>query len=145
MQQKQGQAIRPTQQGREKIREMHWMMCEMVKVFAAECDNDFERTWTMIADFAKLHQNQKAATLFELVWVDYQNAIGLCEPGQAGDAAASSGPSGPGDSGADAASDEPGVPHRAAQVGGGCVREASPHDPAGHEPVEREPAPVTTI
>lgn len=81
---RQGQAIRPTEQGRAKIREMHWMMCEMVKVFAAECENDFDRTWNAIADFAKLHQNTKAATLFELVWVDYQNAIGVCESGPSG-------------------------------------------------------------
>lgn len=98
---KQGQAIRPTEAGRAKIREMHWMMCEMVKVFAAECDNDFERTWNAIAEFAKLHQNTKAATLFELVWADYLNAIGLCEPGHSEGAAEDRPAAGPGDRGAE--------------------------------------------
>jgi hypothetical protein len=97
-----GQAIRPTEAGRAKIREMHWMMCEMVKVFAAECDNDFERTWNAIAEFAKLHQNTKAATLFELVWADYLNAIAsVCEHGEGGEAQAGHQAAGPGDRGAE--------------------------------------------
>jgi hypothetical protein len=97
MQTKQGQAIRPTQAGREKVREMHWMMLEMVSAFAPENDNDFERTWDAIAKFANLYNNQKAATLFELVWADYAKAIGLCESGPSGEDAAADRPDGAGD------------------------------------------------
>lgn len=131
---KQGQAIRPTAAGQAKIREMHYMMCEMVKVFAAECDNDFERTWHAIADFAKLHHNTKAATLFELVWLDYAKAIGLCDAGAGGGAQEEHPAAGPGDRRAepDVQEDERGAGGAAdAAAGGGeCVRGELGPDPA---------------
>lgn len=131
-----GVKLTPSNEVRAQVALMVKMMTDMVEAFAPENDFDYERTWKAISEWAKLDGNVRAATLFEQIWVRYEDQLQLrtshLEAGSTGEAVQV----------ADVPDAEERVPHGAGEADAAPTGDAAGGEADGQQ---RECATVTAI